>query len=130
MSKLTTAQLTTIESLLDRRERKLQDALHADDAEDPEQPATPKPEVGDIVDAGDANFRIGMEHAERQRDQEELEAIDTARTRIAEGGYGNCIECGKPIPLKRLKAQPTATRCVACQSTYEKRHSSVPPYTT
>lgn len=129
MSKLTSAQLKTIESELDRRERELQDEIRAADAAEPERPAAYKPEVGDMVDAGDANFRLGMEHAERQRDQEELQAIADARARIAAGHYGECIECGKPIPVERLKAQPTAVRCVACQAAYERRHPAVPLYT-
>jgi len=28
--------------------------------------------------------------------------------------YGICINCGKPIPFGRLKAVPTATRCLSC----------------
>jgi RNA polymerase-binding protein DksA len=129
MKKLTPEEVKTIESELDRRERELQEEIRAADAAEPERPAAYKPEVGDMIDAGDANFRIGMEHAERQRDQEELQAIETARVRIAKGSYGACIECGKAIPLERLKAQPTATRCIACQAAYEQRHPSVPLYT-
>lgn len=129
MSKLTPAELKTIESQLDRRERELQDEIRGADAAEPERPAAYKPEVGDMVDAGDANFRTGVAHAERQRDQEELQAIADARARIADGSYGECIDCGKAIPVERLKAQPTATRCVACQSAYEQRHPTVPLYT-
>ncbi len=129
MSKPSSEQLKTIEAELDRRERDLQEQIRAADATEPERPAASRPEVGDIIDAGDANFRIGIEHAERQRDQEELQAIDGARARIAAGSYGACIECGKPIPLERLKAQPTATRCIRCQGAYEQRHPAVPLYT-
>lgn len=129
MSKLTEAETKTITSLLDRRERELRDEIRAADADEPERPAAYEPEVGDMVDAGDANFRIGIEHAERQRDQEELQAIEEARARIADGRYGRCIDCGRAIPMERLKAQPTAMRCVACQEAYEQRHPAVPLYT-
>lgn len=30
-----------------------------------------------------------------------------------------CEDCGKQIPLQRLRVVPTATRCVDCQRKYE-----------
>ncbi|MFC8600122.1 TraR/DksA family transcriptional regulator [Isoptericola sp. NPDC057191] len=45
--------------------------------------------------------------AERERDQL-LAALD----RVAEGTYGVCEVCGRPIPAARLEARPGATRCV------------------
>ncbi|WP_345802369.1 TraR/DksA C4-type zinc finger protein [Microbacterium sp. AZCO] len=44
----------------------------------------------------------------------ELTDIDAALTRIAEGTYGVCADCGRAIPAARLEARPTATRCVDC----------------
>jgi len=44
----------------------------------------------------------------------ELADIDAARGRLADGTYGVCADCGRPIPVDRLRARPTATRCVAC----------------
>jgi DnaK suppressor protein len=44
----------------------------------------------------------------------EVREIREALRRIAEGGYGVCVQCGEPIDPKRLKALPTATRCIAC----------------
>ena len=38
--------------------------------------------------------------------------IDHALERIANGTYGKCERCGKPIPLKRLEARPFSTLCV------------------
>ena len=37
----------------------------------------------------------------------------------AHGGYGMCEDCSRPIGKERLEALPTATRCVACQATWE-----------
>jgi DnaK suppressor protein len=34
--------------------------------------------------------------------------------RIDSPDYGICVNCGKPIPFERLKAVPTATRCLSC----------------
>jgi RNA polymerase-binding protein DksA len=38
--------------------------------------------------------------------------IDNALERIANGTYGKCERCGKPIPLKRLEARPFSTLCL------------------
>ena len=40
--------------------------------------------------------------------------IKHAIDRIHNGQYGMCSQCGEPIAVSRLKAQPTATRCIAC----------------
>ena len=44
----------------------------------------------------------------------EAQAIHAALARIAEGSYGTCARCGADIPEARLRAMPTATRCVKC----------------
>jgi DnaK suppressor protein len=48
-------------------------------------------------------------------------AIERALRRLDLGGYGDCLECGEPIPLKRLLAQPAAELCVVCQHTQERK---------
>ncbi len=45
---------------------------------------------------------------------QEIRQIRDALRRIAEGSYGVCANCGEPINPKRLKALPTATRCISC----------------
>ncbi|MFO7755480.1 MAG: TraR/DksA C4-type zinc finger protein [Bacteroidales bacterium] len=34
--------------------------------------------------------------------------------RIDRAGYGICYVCKQPIPAERLKAVPTAIRCISC----------------
>ena len=50
----------------------------------------------------------------------EIEAIDGALTKIANGDYGRCEACGKPIPLSRLRALPMAARCLPCTAARER----------
>ena len=50
-----------------------------------------------------------------------LDRINEAILKLEDGSYGVCDECGKEIPLKRLKILPFATLCVNCQSDEEKR---------
>jgi RNA polymerase-binding transcription factor DksA len=47
--------------------------------------------------------------------KQQLAEVLDALHRIEEGGYGNCADCGKPVPEGRLEAKPEAARCVACQ---------------
>jgi len=44
----------------------------------------------------------------------EIRQIQEALNRISEGSYGICAECGADIDPKRLRALPTATRCISC----------------
>ncbi|WP_309069401.1 TraR/DksA C4-type zinc finger protein [Microbacterium sp.] len=44
----------------------------------------------------------------------ELREIDAALARLETGAYGVCESCGSEIPEGRLRARPTATRCVRC----------------
>jgi len=43
-----------------------------------------------------------------------LERVERALTKLDEGSYGTCDECGGPIPEKRLEAMPESTLCVQC----------------
>jgi DnaK suppressor protein len=40
--------------------------------------------------------------------------------RIAEGSYGECVDCDAHIAEARLKAAPEAARCIHCQEKLEK----------
>jgi DnaK suppressor protein len=48
------------------------------------------------------------------RHKQQIEEIDQALTRIALGTYGSCERCGRPIPIARLRALPTARFHVQC----------------
>jgi len=37
-----------------------------------------------------------------------------ALKRIEDGTYGICENCGKEIPIERLKAYPSAKTCMQC----------------
>lgn len=54
------------------------------------------------------------------QERHELDEIDAAQARLAAGTYGVCEQCGKPIPLVRLRAMLTARHCMACQQALEK----------
>jgi DnaK suppressor protein len=70
-------------------------------------------------DAGD-RASGAVQAAEAERDRTELQRVDAALQRIADGSYGRCADCGEPIDVRRLRAQPSAARCARCQVAAER----------
>jgi RNA polymerase-binding transcription factor DksA len=48
------------------------------------------------------------------------EQVEHALERVRDGAYGVCEGCARKIPVERLKYQPAATRCVECQSQWDR----------
>jgi len=48
------------------------------------------------------------------RGKREIDEIDAALRRLAEGRYGTCVRCETPIPIARLRALPAALHCIGC----------------
>lgn len=46
----------------------------------------------------------------------EIASVKRALTRIENGSYGTCVECGAEIAPKRLEARPEAALCIVCAS--------------
>jgi len=78
---------------------------------------------GDRGDTGlnyDSNFadssQVTAERGEAERLatelREALDEVDAALARLADGTYGNCEVCGKPIGTARLEAMPAARLCI------------------
>ena len=55
----------------------------------------------------------------RYRAEAIADAVAGARLAAAMPGLAACCDCGDPIGAKRLKAQPSARRCIECQSALE-----------
>jgi DnaK suppressor protein len=53
-----------------------------------------------------------------------LTEVEDALKRIEDGTYGKCVNCGRPIPEKRLEAIPWAARDVKCEEQLERRNLS------
>lgn len=73
---------------------------NADDEHDPEGAtiAFERSQIGALV---------------RQAEQN-LSQVDAALERVAQGTYGTCRTCGRPIGAGRLEARPVATECIDC----------------
>jgi DnaK suppressor protein len=78
--------------------------------------------VRDLEDESFADLIVDVGLAEIDRDLQELRAIEAAQSRVANGSYGTCDVCDRPIDLQRLLVTPQAARCIDCQTLYERTH--------
>lgn len=65
----------------------------------------------------DLERELGISLMEMRNRKRQL--IDEALTRVADGTYGVCADCGVEISAKRLEAVPFAKLCVECQARQE-----------
>ena len=76
--------------------------------------------VGDGADYAGARIRAGIENEMVELHLRQLSALEAARQRIKAGTYGVCVDCGEPIGMDRLHANPAALRCAECQTARER----------
>jgi DnaK suppressor protein len=117
-SMLADPSLTELERRLRLRRIELRQQIAAAHARVEERPLG---EVSDAKDAADAGAQLIVVDAEVERDLAELRDINLALQRIDDGTYGGCNDCGNRIDPRRIVAQPTALRCVECQTRAEAR---------
>jgi RNA polymerase-binding protein DksA len=118
---LTPEQTRELKKALTKRREFLEAEAHADSAKAREDVFSKS--TGPVADLGDeasADLISDIENAELSRDLDELREIDSALERMSAGSYGTCIDCGGEIALERLRSEPTAIRCIACQGVREK----------
>lgn len=122
---LTTLENSEIADRLDMFDREIQNQIRA---------AGPQLEresfaelAGSVYDAGDesvANMIEELSHTHMERYARELRQIQKARRRLADGEINECVDCGDDIGYPRLRAYPIATRCIYCQTQYERTFGS------
>lgn len=83
----------------------------------------------DADDDTQRNSDRAVDLAVTDHDAQALQDIEWALGKLDDGSYGNCEDCGCPIPESRLVHMPAARRCVACESTREKAHGAIRPST-
>jgi len=82
------------------------------------------PDAVSSTDGGDKALleaASGLDLAIVRRDTDELRAVERALTRMDDGAFGECIDCGNAIAPERLQAHPAAVRCASCQTEIERR---------
>jgi DnaK suppressor protein len=71
-----------------------------------------------VEDAARTEIQRVLDRLE-DREQEEYDEIEAALERLRAGTFGWCERCQGAIPVERLRAMPTARRCLACQRAEE-----------
>jgi RNA polymerase-binding protein DksA len=80
--------------------------------------------AGRVTDTGDesvADALADLDAAMIDRHIHELREIESALARVAAGTCGVCVDCAGPVGFARLKAYPTAVRCIDCQDRHDKQ---------
>lgn len=84
----------------------------------------------DELEVVDDPEELATETIDAERDEALLESAQarkadalSALTRLDEGTYGTCIDCGEKIAKARLEFRPEAARCLACQEKFEDAES-------
>jgi DnaK suppressor protein len=124
MNALTHEQIDALRTRLDDRQRsllletrdELQKAEHRQYAEVVDRAPVDEGDQSVGIELADLNMEMMNRHIR------EIREIESAKARIADGGYGTCVDCGRDIGFERLLAQPTAVRCRDCQEQWERTH--------
>jgi len=129
MSTLTAQQLTQLARMLDNRQRALLEEVRTELERSGEQHYIDL--AGRVTDSGDqaaADLLVDLDAEIIDRQVKELRDIDAAKERLRTGSYGDCTDCGQEVGFERLRAYPTAKRCIDCQTKREKgfAHSGTP----
>ncbi len=67
----------------------------------------------------DQEFALGL----IENEQSIIEEIDEALSRITQGTFGKCVNCGTAIPRPRLQALPYTKHCIDCARKQENTRS-------
>jgi DnaK suppressor protein len=116
---LTTGQKALLQAALEQRQHLLDRRLA-----EHTQGQTRAEHARDVLlqDGDDAPQRDNareLDLAVTDRETQDLGAVSDALRRLQGADYGVCADCASDIPFDRLKVEPWALRCVACESARE-----------
>lgn len=72
------------------------------------------------ADTGSELFERSKDLSLHEKRLRNLQDIDRALERIADGSYGQCLHCGQQIEKQRLEYLPSASYCMKCKEEMEK----------
>lgn len=73
----------------------------------------------DPADKASNSYTKELLFSQSTNERNTLKLIEEALDRLAEGTFGECINCGEEITPKRLDAIPWAPHCIRCQELQE-----------
>jgi len=116
---LTAGQKALLEAELEQRQRQLDKRLadHTQGLSRAEHAREVLLQDGDDAPQREPERELDM--ALTDRETRELGIVSDALRRLRGGDYGVCTDCEADIPFDRLKVEPWALRCVACETKRE-----------
>lgn len=125
---LSAEELRELEAVLRERHQQLRQEVHRTlmESDDIHWQET----AGRVHDPGEesvADLITDLNIRQLDHQVQELYAVESALARQRNGTYGICTDCGRRIKIERLRAVPTATRCIDCQSRQEREYAQETP---
>jgi DnaK suppressor protein len=77
-------------------------------------------DLADEMDLASSEYLQSFTFRLRGREKTFLKKIDHALSKIEDGTFGICEDCGEPIHIKRLDARPETTLCIRCKEDQER----------
>ncbi len=74
----------------------------------------------DVREAAQREEEREVDMALSDMEQRELGEVSAALRRLQTEAFGRCTDCDAEIPFDRLKVEPWALRCVACEGRRER----------
>lgn len=105
------------EEALRKKQQELIDSYERDKAAGNAQPDDG---IQDLADKAASAYSKELNFSLSDGERNSLKLIDEAFTRMREGTFGTCINCGNTIGEKRLQAIPWTSYCIDCQELVEK----------
>ena len=118
---LTRYRIDEFRPILERRfpeaREQTRQALLQSDQQDPMEPAG---QVHDSEESAPAGLAVDVMREDLvDRHVEAVRAIDPALQWMAQGGEGQCVECGESVDIRHLRVSPAARGCIPCQTRHE-----------
>jgi DnaK suppressor protein len=118
---LTDAQRTQLRTALEMRQSELDQRLaaHRQGLSRADHAREVLQQDGDDAPQRDSDREVEL--ALSDQELQELGEVSRALQRLPGERYGLCTSCGVEIPFDRLKLEPQAMRCVACEAKHEQQ---------
>jgi DnaK suppressor protein len=127
---VTAKQLTELKSTLEERSRVLREEIRQELLDsDEEHYIDLAGQVHDLEEESVADLLVDLGLSIIDMHIKELRDVEAALRRMHVGAYGVCIECDDEMELARLRAFPTAKRCLPCQENFERNHAGNKTFT-
>ncbi len=73
----------------------------------------------DPADKASNSYTKELLFSQSTNERNNLRLVEEALARLADGEYGECVNCGNEISQKRLEAIPWTPYCITCQELLE-----------